>query len=176
MATAAAAADAKPSYAGPEKVKVTTSDSKEFELNMSYMSMCEMLKNTFGTMDEAPEGFSLPVSLKCLEKVDQFCAYHSQNPTQRSVLDERFVIDHFMEFDKKFSLEMREDVDLLFQTIVAADYLGQRYLLDVLCRSAALLIKNKNKETVMKVLSIPEVSPEKHKEANEKHPFIKRYQ
>jgi len=155
---------------------VKTSDGKTFELNMSYMSMCKFLKVSFESMDEAPSDYSLPVSLRCLEKVDKFCEYHSKNPTQTSVLDERFVIDHFKEFDKAFSLEMRENVDLLFETITAAQYLNQPYLLDVLCRSAALLIKNKNTETVRKVLSIPEVTPEQHKAANEKHPFIKKYQ
>jgi len=177
MATAAAdsAADVKPPYNGPEKVKATTKDGKEFELDMTYMYLCQMLKMTFEGMDSAPDSFSLPINLRCLEKVKQFCEYHAKNPKERSVLDERFVIDHFKEFDKKFSLEMREDVDLLYETIAAADYLNQSYLLDVLCRTAAILIKNKPVEKVREILSIPVVSDDEHKANNEKHPFIKKY-
>jgi len=125
-------------------------------------------------MDEAPSDFNLPVSERCLKKIDKFCEYHFKNPKEKSVIDERFVIDHFKEFDKTFSKEMREDVDLLFETIAAAEYLNHAYLLDVLCRCAALVIKGKKREDVLKILSI-ESTEESHKEAVKKHPFIQKY-
>jgi len=57
MASAAAAAAPAPAaeapvsdYSGPEKITVKTSDGKDFELVMSYMSQCKMLKMTFECM------------------------------------------------------------------------------------------------------------------------------
>ena len=105
-------------------------------------------------MEEAPEGFTLPIKERCLVKIAKFAEYHWKNPSEKSVIDERFVIDHFKEFDKSFSKEMREDIDLLFETIAAVEYLQYPYLLDVLCRCAALLIKGKPKEDVLKILSL----------------------
>jgi len=142
---------------------------------MTYMYTCKMLTVMFAPLEDDSAVLPLDVSSQCLEKVDKFCKFHHENPTQTSVLDERFVINHFMPFDKQFSEEMSKDLDLLFQTIRAADYLNQRYLLDVLCRTAALLIKNKNQETVCKILGITKPKDDQHKANVEKHPFIKKY-
>jgi len=174
-AAAAVAAATDSDYTGPEKVTVKTSDDKEFVINMTYMYTCKMLTVMFAPLDDDSAVLPLDVSSQCLEKVDKFCKFHHENPTQRSVLDERFVINHFMTFDKQFSEEMSKDLNLLFQTIRAADYLNERYLLDVLCRTAALLIKNKCQDKVREILSIGKASDAQHKANAEKHAFIKKY-
>lgn len=172
-ATATPTGPAADDYKGPATIKVKTSDGKEVDVDMSYMHTCAELSAQAETLDDASTAIPIKVSSRCLEKASAFCKYHHENPAGRSTLKDNFpIVPYFKEFDKNFSAEMSKDVDLLFETIAAADYLGETYLLDVLCRTAAMVIKGKRVEEVRTILSIPEVSEAVHKQNVDKHPDL----
>ena len=86
-------------------------------------------------MQEDSPALKIPVRSEALEYVCKFCQYHKENPKMVSRFTKDGPIDHFIPFDKTFSLELREKPEVLFYAIAAADYLDQTKLLDVL-RSA----------------------------------------
>lgn len=96
------------------------------------------------------------MSSAALAVVEKFCKYHLENPNTHSNIpaDYKGIINHFKEFDGSFSTEIAANPDLLFETISAADFLNESNLLDVLCRTAALLLKNVPIEDVKKRLRL----------------------
>ena len=99
-------------------------------------------------MQEDSPALKIPVRSEALEYVCKFCQYHKENPKMVSRFTKDGPIDHFIPFDKTFSLELREKPEVLFYAIAAADYLDQTKLLDVLCRSAAMLLYCQNEQQI----------------------------
>jgi len=162
-------------YTGPDTMKVLTSDGKEIDLDMKFMDSCQTLRAQAETLEEGAAATPIPVSSASLAVVEKFCKYHAEHPGEYSVYNPLGIINSFKQFDKSFSDELRENVDLLFETMAATDYLNEPNLLDVLCRTAALLIKGKPHEEVRKVLRVDVVSADEHKENMKKHPFASKY-
>ena len=152
--------------------------------------------------DECDEALPLKVTSGALRMVEKFCKYHKENPKEKSVFHPQGKIDNFKKFDKDFTDELKKDVTLLFETLAAADYLDYRYMVDVVCRAIAILIKGQSEDQIRETFSlffsppatfffvsffsphplslvhsteIPKVSEEKHEETLEKHPLLKKY-
>ena len=104
--------------------------------------------------DECDEALPLKVTSGALRMVEMFCKYHKENPKEKSVFHPQGKIDNFKKFDKDFTDELKKDVTLLFETLAAADYLDYRYMVDVVCRAIAILIKGQSEDQIRETFSL----------------------
>lgn len=117
-------------------IKLKSSDGKIFRVDRETVKCMEMVEDMVAIWDKVPEE---PIHLKqvyseSLEKVLKWCAENKN--TQPGYV----ASSQFNTFDAKF---VEENKNILFELIDAANYLGVKNMLSVLCRSVALKLKNK---------------------------------
>lgn len=78
------------------------------------------------------------------------CRYHHENPSPDDKKEGSDRLDDISPWDKKF---IEVDQDMLFQLITSSNYLDIKPLLDLACKSVALMIKGKSPEEIRKTFS-----------------------
>jgi len=106
--------------------------------------------------DVGDEGGSIPipnVNEAVLRKVLEWCEHHRGDPpsTDADDTDSRKKTTDIDEWDVKF---MQVDQEMLFEIILAANYLDIKPLLDVGCKTVANMIKGKSPEEIRKTFNI----------------------
>jgi S-phase kinase-associated protein 1 len=93
------------------------------------------------------------VSENVLKKVLEWCSQHKNDPapTQDDDADSRKKTTDIEEWDQKF---MQVDQEMLFEIILAANYMDIKALLDVGCKTVANMIKGKSPEEIRKTFNI----------------------
>ncbi|OLN81573.1 E3 ubiquitin ligase complex SCF subunit scon-3 [Colletotrichum chlorophyti] len=88
-----------------------------------------------------------------LRKVIEWCDHHRNDPpqTQDDENDARKKTTEIEEWDQKF---MQVDQEMLFEIILASNYLDIKPLLDVGCKTVANMIKGKSPEEIRKTFNI----------------------
>ena len=88
-----------------------------------------------------------------LKKVIEWCVHHRSDPPQPidDDTDSRKKTTDIEEWDQKF---MQVDQEMLFEIILAANYLDIKALLDVGCKTVANMIKGKSPEEIRKTFNI----------------------
>ncbi|EFY90756.1 SCF complex subunit Skp1 [Metarhizium acridum CQMa 102] len=88
-----------------------------------------------------------------LRKVIEWCEHHRNDPPQAQddESDGRRRTTDIEEWDQKF---MQVDQEMLFEIILAANYLDIKPLLDVGCKTVANMIKGKSPEEIRKTFNI----------------------
>ncbi|GKT52105.1 E3 ubiquitin ligase complex SCF subunit scon-3 [Colletotrichum spaethianum] len=88
-----------------------------------------------------------------LRKVIEWCEHHRNDPvqTQDDENDARKKTTEIEEWDQKF---MQVDQEMLFEIILASNYLDIKPLLDVGCKTVANMIKGKSPEEIRKTFNI----------------------
>jgi len=105
-----------------------------------------------GTKEDDPIPIK-SVNHTILSKVMEWCQHHVNDP-QTSADDEsesRKKSTEIDEWDAKF---MNVDQEMLFEIILAANYLDIKPLLDVGCKTVANMIKGKSPEEIRKTFNI----------------------
>merc|ERR1719159_263160 len=169
-AAAAAAATTATADAGDEKmVTLVSMDGDKFEVKKR--SICnsqwgsELVKtmagvedeegNSEGSSDEAEnEEIPLPnVNTPVLTKVISFCTHHTDNPMAEIAkpladADMSKVVD---KWDADF-VDIKQE--LLFELILAANYMDIKPLLDLTCAKVASMIKGRTPDEIRKIFNI----------------------
>ncbi|OHE95650.1 E3 ubiquitin ligase complex SCF subunit scon-3 [Colletotrichum orchidophilum] len=88
-----------------------------------------------------------------LRKVIEWCEHHRNDPVQSAddENDARKKTTEIEEWDQKF---MQVDQEMLFEIILASNYLDIKPLLDVGCKTVANMIKGKSPEEIRKTFNI----------------------
>lgn len=96
---------------------------------------------------------ALQVNEAVLRKVIEWCEHHRHDPaqTQDDESDARKKTTEIDEWDQKF---MQVDQEMLFEIILASNYLDIKPLLDVGCKTVANMIKGKSPEEIRKTFNI----------------------
>ncbi len=137
------------------KVKLRTQEGELIEVDEDVACKSKIIKDMVeesGTEEEVP----VPnVKMYILKKVMEYCEKHRndeppeiEKPLRHSNLGE--LVDPF---DAKF-IEI-ENLEELFDIILAANYLNIKSLLDLSCAKVATLIKGKSPEEIRKTFNIP---------------------
>lgn len=94
----------------------------------------------------------LQVNEAVLRKVIEWCTHHKNDPPSTGDDDDsRRKTTDIDEWDQKF---MQVDQEMLFEIILAANYLDIKALLDVGCKTVANMIKGKSPEEIRKTFNI----------------------
>lgn len=145
--------------ADEEIVILTSQDSQEFKVTAKAAKLSETIKNLINDAGiEAP--IPLPnVTGQILAKVVEYVTYHTQNSTA-NVEDDKSTND-VIEWDLNFC---KVDQTILFELILAANYLDIKDLLDLCCKTIADKVKGKDPEEIRKAFNITDDFTEEEKE------------
>jgi S-phase kinase-associated protein 1 len=104
--------------------------------------------------DAMEDAIPIPnVNAAVLKKVIDWCEHHKHDApsSNEDDSDSRKKTTDIEEWDQKF---MQVDQEMLFEIILAANYLDIKALLDVGCKTVANMIKGKSPEEIRKTFNI----------------------
>uniref|UniRef100_A0A6T9E8N6 Uncharacterized protein n=1 Tax=Noctiluca scintillans TaxID=2966 RepID=A0A6T9E8N6_NOCSC len=153
-----------------ELLKLKSSQGEVFEVEPEVACMSTLIKNMVddsGTDEEIP----LPnVKTAVLSKVIDYCKYHKDNPAeeiQKPLKSTILVECGVSEWDAEY---VNIDQEVLFEIILAANYLDIKSLLDLTCAKVASLIKGKTTEEIRKQFNIVnDFTPEEEAQVREEN-------
>lgn len=138
------------------QLQLLSSDNEQISVDKDVAERSVLIKNMCGDLgDEAmTEAIPIPnVNAAVLKKVIEWCTHHRNDPpaTNEDDSDSRKKTTDIEEWDAKF---MQVDQEMLFEIILAANYLDIKALLDVGCKTVANMIKGKSPEEIRKTFNI----------------------
>ncbi|CAG8571743.1 13205_t:CDS:2 [Ambispora leptoticha] len=137
----------------PKKVTLRSCDEHEFKVDIPVASRSILLKNMIEDVGETDQSIPLPnVNEKVLKKVLEWCEHHVKDaqPTNDDDDSRRRNTD-IEDWDQKF---LNVEQDMLFEIILAANYLDIKPLLDIGCKTVANMIKGKSPEEIRQTFNI----------------------
>ncbi|KAF1998904.1 putative E3 ubiquitin ligase complex SCF subunit sconC [Amniculicola lignicola CBS 123094] len=137
-------------------IKVTTSDGIDITVDRQVAERSILIKNLLEDLggESTDEPIPIPnVNEAVMKKVLEWCEHHKADPpaSQDDDSDSRKKSTDIEEWDQKF---MQVDQEMLFEIILAANYLDIKALLDVGCKTVANMIKGKSPDEIRKTFNI----------------------
>lgn len=137
-------------------IKLESSDKAEITVEREVAERSVLIKNMVEDLGDQTltDGIPIPnVNEAVLNKVIEWCKHHKSDPpaTNDDDSDSRKKTTDIDEWDQKF---MQVDQEMLFEIILAANYLDIKPLLDVGCKTVANMIKGKSPEEIRKTFNI----------------------
>jgi S-phase kinase-associated protein 1 len=138
-------------------VHLVTSDNVEFAVEREVVERSVLIKNMLEDVGESDQSIPLAnVSSAVLRKVIEYCEHHKGEPLPSGDADQnqdetRKRTTDISEWDQKF---ITVDQEMLFEIILAANYLDIKSLLDVGCKTVANMIKGKTPDEIRRLFNI----------------------
>lgn len=146
------------SEAPAQKVWLASNDSANIEVERVVAERSMLIKNMLEDVGDESITQSNPIPIPnvneaVLRKVIEWCEHHKNDPPQAQddESDARKKTTDIEEWDQKF---MQVDQEMLFEIILASNYLDIKPLLDVGCKTVANMIKGKSPEEIRKTFNI----------------------
>jgi len=138
------------------QIKLLSSDHVEIQVEKEVAERSVLIKNMLEDVggDVSDQAIPIPnVNEAVLRKVIEWCDHHKSDPipVADEDSDSRKKSTDIEEWDQKF---MQVDQEMLFEIILAANYLDIKPLLDVGCKTVANMIKGKSPEEIRKTFNI----------------------
>lgn len=138
------------------QLTLNSSDNEEIVVDKDVAERSLLIKNMVNDLgeDAMTEPIPIPnVNAAVLKKVIEWCTHHRADPPAPADddSDSRKKTTDIEEWDQKF---MQVDQEMLFEIILAANYLDIKQLLDVGCKTVANMIKGKSPEEIRKTFNI----------------------
>ncbi len=170
-----------PEMKEPDKlVKLQSQEEQEFLVAKKIICKSVMIKTMLEDLGDLEAAIPLPnVSSVILQKVIDYLTWHYENPappSQEEKKEER-RLDDIIPWDQAFvdgcKTPVAEQVQdfknvwhrQLFDVILAANYMDIKPLLDLGCKSVAIMIKGKNADEIRKTFNIKnEFTPEEEEQ------------
>ncbi|KAF2860938.1 E3 ubiquitin ligase SCF complex, Skp subunit [Piedraia hortae CBS 480.64] len=136
------------------QVTLTSSDGVEMKTTRKVIERSTVIKDMFGDLGASSEPIPIMnVTENVLRKVLEWCIHHQNDPpaSLEDDSDSRKKTTDIDEWDQKF---MQVDQEMLFEIILAANYLDIKALLDIGCKTVANMIKGKSPEEIRKTFNI----------------------
>ncbi|KAF9433857.1 hypothetical protein BGZ76_008884 [Entomortierella beljakovae] len=133
---------------------ITSSDKVEFTVPQDVAERSTFIRNLIEQAGEScPTIFLSNVSSPVLTKVIEYCEYHRNDPfhSQDESDDPRKRTNDIEEWDMRY---MQVDQEMIFEIIIAANFLDIKPLLDVGSKTVANMIKGKTPEEIRRIFNI----------------------
>ncbi|KAL6869532.1 E3 ubiquitin ligase complex SCF subunit scon-3 [Amphichorda felina] len=141
-----------------QKIWLQSSDQATIEVDRTVVERSMLIKNLLEDLGADNITATNPIPVQnvneaVLRKVIEWCEHHRNDPmqSQDDESDARKKTTEIEEWDQKF---MQVDQEMLFEIILAANYLDIKPLLDVGCKTVANMIKGKSPEEIRKTFNI----------------------
>ncbi|KAJ9077268.1 hypothetical protein DSO57_1018341 [Entomophthora muscae] len=157
------------------KVKLTTSDEKEYSVEKNVIIRSKLIRGLLDDIGETEEAIPLPnVNSTTFEKVLEYCNHHKDDPLVEEEEDELppkpKAIEDIDPWDYQFAKLEKEP---LFELILAANYLDIKPLITVCCKMVANMIRGKTVEQVREEFNIVnDFTPEEEAEIRKENAWI----
>ena len=162
------------------KVNLVSSEGDKFEVETKTAAMSELVKTMLVDGDdedeededeETEQEIPLPnVKSAVLAKVVEFCNYHVSNGPMKEIekpLKSANMAEVVGEWDANF---VAIEQEMLFELILAANYMDIKSLLDLTCAKVASMIKGKTPEEIRKTFNIVnDFTPEEEAQVREEN-------
>ena len=160
------------------KVNLVSSEGDKFEVETRTAAMSELIKTMLIDRDDEDEdedenGQEIPlpnVKSAVLAKVVEFCNYHVTNGPMKEIekpLKSANMAEVVGEWDANF---VAIEQEMLFELILAANYMDIKSLLDLTCAKVASMIKGKTPEEIRKTFNIVnDFTPEEEAQVREEN-------
>lgn len=138
------------------QITLTSNDGVSISIDRAVAERSMLIKNMMEDLGDEASNQAVPipnVNEQVLKKVIEWCEHHRNDPvtTQDDDSDSRKKTTDIEEWDQKF---MQVDQEMLFEIILASNYLDIKPLLDVGCKTVANMIKGKSPEEIRKTFNI----------------------
>jgi len=138
------------------KITLVSNDGAEVTVDRQVAERSMLIKNMMEDLGDAAMTNAVPipnVNESVLKKVIEWCEHHKNDPPAAADddSDSRKKTTDIEEWDQKF---MQVDQEMLFEIILASNYLDIKPLLDVGCKTVANMIKGKSPEEIRKTFNI----------------------
>ncbi|KAG5982629.1 E3 ubiquitin ligase complex SCF subunit scon-3 [Claviceps digitariae] len=141
-----------------QKVWLASNDNATIEVDRVVIERSMLIKNMLDDIGDELISQTNPIPIPnvneaVLRKVIEWCEHHRNDPPQAQddESDGRRRTTDIEEWDQKF---MQVDQEMLFEIILASNYLDIKPLLDVGCKTVANMIKGKSPEEIRKTFNI----------------------
>lgn len=139
-----------------DPIILVSSDNSELRVERAVAERSVLIKNMLEDIGDSASSEPIPipnVNEAVLRKVVEWCEHHRNDPppVPDDESDARKKSSEIAEWDQKF---MQVDQEMLFEIILAANYLDIKALLDVGCKTVANMIKGKTPEEIRKTFNI----------------------
>ncbi|KAG7390985.1 suppressor of kinetochore protein mutant [Phytophthora pseudosyringae] len=179
---AAPAQDAPKQEEDSRKVNLVSMDGDSFEVSRSVAAMSELVKTLISddADDDEVQEIPLPnVKSPVLSKVIEFCSHHHNSPMReiekvgsmagciREPLKSADMHDVVSDWDANF-VDIEQEI--LFELILAANYMDIKSLLDLACAKVASMIKGKTPQEIRETFNIVnDFTPEEEAQIREEN-------
>ena len=157
-----------------DKVKLLCSDGEEVELELEIAEKSVLIK---GLIDDSglEEQIPLPnVKKPILEKVVEFCTYLKDH-TAPEIEKPLKSVDMASVVDPWYANYINMEQEVLFELIMASNYLDIKPLLELACAKVASMIKNKSIPEIRKFFNIEnDFSPEEEQQIMEENKWAEQ--
>jgi len=136
------------------QIELESSDKILISVDRAVAERSILIKNMLEDVINIDQAIPIPnVNESVLRKVIEWCEHHKADPPlpPDDDSDSRKKSSDIEEWDQKF---MQVDQEMLFEIILAANYLDIKPLLDVGCKTVANMIKGKSPEEIRKTFNI----------------------
>lgn len=136
-----------------ETIKLVSQEEEKFTVPKKVAMQSELVK-TMAEGDREETDIPLPnVKSSVLKKVVEYMRYHADNPSKEieKPLKSANMAEVVSQWDADF---VDVDQELLFELILAANYMDIKPLLDLCCAKVASMIKGKTPEQIRKTFNI----------------------
>ena len=182
---------------GSQIIKLQSSDAAEISVEREVAERSVLIKNMMEDIGDQNVGEAIPipnvtpyhrckfwrtiadatpqVNEAVLNKVIEWCTHHRADPPTATDddSDSRKKTTDIDEWDQKF---MQVDQEMLFEIILAANYLDIKALLDVGCKTVANMIKGKSPEEIRKTFNIQnDFTPEEEDQIRRENEWAEEY-
>lgn len=151
-----------------KKISLRSSDNEVFEVEEEVAMMSETIKNMMEDLNDEDTGETCDqvpihnVRGTILSKVIEYCRFHveaeKKDENEKAAKSE----DDIKQWDTEY---MKIDQNVLYELILAANYLNIKNLLDLCCLTVANMIKGKSPEEIRKTFNIKnDFTPEEEEE------------
>lgn len=160
-----------PEVASGTKYALMSQEGERFEVDKDVAQMSVLVKEMTEEDDEDDElEVPLPnVKSSVLRRVIAFCEHHVQEPMHdiEKPLKSSNMSEVVSEWDANF---VKVEQDLLFELILAANYMDIKSLLDLTCAKVASMIKGKTPEQIRQTFNITnDFTPEEEAQVREEN-------
>ena len=157
-----------------KNVNLVSQEGDKFEVSREIAMMSNLVKEMLGEEDADGDGEEQEIPLPnvkntVLAKVIEFCKHHVNDPMPEieKPLKSANMNEICPEWDAKFC---EIDQEMLFECILAANYMDIKSLLDLTCAKVAALIKGKTPEEIRKTFNIVnDFTPEEEAQVREEN-------
>ena len=167
----------------PEQIIIIeSSDHERFQIRRAIAEMSMTLKHMLEDLAESGASTSTSTSTSIpipnikgsvLKRVIEYCDHFYDHPDETTSFRKGGTVDSFSSWDTTFTNELKQDLWILFETILAANFLDIKSLLELTCRTVAGLIKGKTPEEICKTFNIKrDFTEEELEQVRKDNPWI----